>query len=390
MVGSRPSATVRNSLRPMSCCDRSRTCLRSSSNIAWLLQRRHVDALGRRRGDDERDHGHAQGLGLEPLVQSVQRLDEDVEALVAILVSAGREDVERACPGRTCSCGKKCPITNSWISSLYWRCRFWNSCGAANRSMFSPLGSTALGLAAEELLGLHGGDVGDGREDVRRMAAARSSLYRCSNPCSRATARAVDLIQVVVEVHVGRAQAPTDQRRVRREHGRKRHLPLPEHRQRHRPLPLVEVGQHRVRSEPLMDLGQQVADGVTERNGLVDVRIAVRRADADIFPEKVLQLADRAHPRVHIDEQHLRPAGHQPPSAVNLDAARPQSVRSPRPPRRAAARLELNLRGRLPVGADQAVAVPPAFHRRRGLAAKHGVNPARLRTDFPGDLKQQR
>lgn len=58
-------------------------------------QRLHIEVVGLRWKDQERDNGHIGQQLFHPVIQSCQGLDEDISALVTELVSSCDEEVQR-------------------------------------------------------------------------------------------------------------------------------------------------------------------------------------------------------------------------------------------------------------------------------------------------------
>lgn len=179
-----------------------------------------LDGERRRLGghDDEGDDGHLAAGGLEAVIEAGEGLDEHVDALVAKLVAAGREDVDGVVGLKVVVAVKVAAdkVVNLFLGDLV---QVLELVDGRELGDVEAVGQDAVGLALEQVLRLERGDVGDGGEDVARVGGGALDAVAVVDAALAGLGVDVEALQVVVEVDGAGAEVAAEEGGVGGEDG---------------------------------------------------------------------------------------------------------------------------------------------------------------------------
>ena len=190
------------------------------------------------------DEGHDGGLGaarLEPVVQAGERLDKHVDALVAVFVAAGGEEVEGVVEIEVVVAVE---VAAREIVDLFLGLgvQVLELVHGRELDHVEAVREHAVGLALQEVLALVGGDVRDGCEDVAGVGGGALDAVAVVDAALAGLGIDVEELQVVVEVDGAGAEVSAKECGVGGEDGGDVDPPLAAERQGDAGQPLVKVG----------------------------------------------------------------------------------------------------------------------------------------------------
>lgn len=275
---------------------------------------------------EECDDRHVGLLVFQQVIEAGQRFDEHVGALVAELVAAGDEQVQRFVQIEI-EVAVEVAAHKLVDLLLGHGVQILELVNGRKLLHIQPVRRDDVGLPLQQVLGLVAGDLGHGGEHVRQMRGRPfDAIAMVDLPLARLIVHR-KLVQIVVEVRVARAQVPAQQRGVRREHGRHLDAARPQRNQPDAGLPLVELGDNARRPIPILfrvllnapiELVEEVADHVAKDDGIVRFDVQVRDADVAGLPQVTLERVHFPGGRTDVEQNDLRIAVDQPAAGHNL------------------------------------------------------------------------
>ncbi len=241
-----------------------------------------------------------------------------------------------------------------------------------------------VGLAFEEMLGLVGGDVADGSEDVCAVSCSPLDTVAVVDATLAGLVVYVEVLQIVVEIDAASAEVSTEESGMGGEDGGYVDVTLPAERDGKTCLPLVEVGDDGTRSLAARVFAEEPCSEVAEDERLVGLVVVCWGWDTSQVPEIRLPLV---HAVVHaggVEEQDTGRTLDEPSSIEELDTRIAHAVE--RLLQQGVFRLDrLHLhRCRLVrKGTDERVALAILLVSDGGLGLDDGVDTPDLVSDFP-------
>ena len=200
-------------------------CVLQTLGDSMAPQRFYIEAVGLGREDHERYHGDVRASGLEHVVQSCQRFDEDVGTFVCELVSAGSEEIEGAV---------EVEVEMAVEVAAHKLVDLLLAGGVQVLELvqvpldIEPVGGDQVRLPLHQMSRLNACNLGDGGENVRQVSPRPLDAITMVDPSFPRLHVAVELLQVVVEVGVAGTKVSAQLGGVRREDCCNVGLPQPE------------------------------------------------------------------------------------------------------------------------------------------------------------------
>ena len=205
------------------------------------LERLNRIALRRRGHNNKRNDRHSALRLLQSIIQSRERLDEHIHALIPVLVPSGREHIEGVIDIEVVVAVK---VAADEVVDLGFGggVEVLELVHGLELDDVEAVGDDAVGLALEEVLGLVGGDVRDGGEDVGAVRGAPLDAVAVVDAAFAGLVVDVEVLEVVVEVDGAGAEVATEEGCVGCEDGGDVDVSLAAEGDGEPGLPLVEVG----------------------------------------------------------------------------------------------------------------------------------------------------
>ncbi len=318
--------------------------------------------------------------------EALERLDEDVEPLVAELVAAARADDQRI----GCELAAEAGLRHGDHRAARLRALGVELGARPHDVVLEAVGGHAVRFASEQILALVGRDVAHREEPVE--VGRRLLLDRMLGHDVEAAGQlvGVEFRQVVVERQPVAGDAAAHDRGVGGEHRGHIGRMLAQVESAGRRHPLVEMGHGLLRrAAEAVDVGGDHLSGrIAEEHRLDVVPLARDRVDAVILPQTLQDLVLAGNQRREVDQQGDRVALDLPAARTHADALVIEAL--PPPLQQRGVLLELGIHPLvLQIGTDQDVAVAEFARYGLRLRGDDGVDAAHFVAHLPTDFEQK-
>ena len=340
-------------------------------------------------GDDEDHHGGAVGYIAQPLVQPPHRFDEQVHALVAILITAAGHKINRVFQIEVVT-GEKMPhheLVNLFLVLSMQILKFVQGGEALD---VQAVGEDDFRPTAKQFFSFEAGDFADGGENRRCVGGGLFNLVARVDLIFLGFKVRVDEGQVIVKFRIVTRDVPAEQRGVRGENRGDRQPQVRDARYGHTAHPLVKVGENRPIGDKAGQKAEELGDGETERDHFVHFPVVAVDGDAVVGPHLVLVAVQLAETGAVVEQNHLRATGDHPAAKVAGHAVFAKLLQGLGDRALRFFRFKFHRGGLGIVRADETISVAPGAKRGGGLGSQDGVDSAELPAHFPGDFKKQR
>ena len=273
-------------------------------------------------GKDEKDDNCDVRAGrLEHVVESRERLDEHVGALVGELVASGGEQVERLVQVEVVVAVEV--AAHEVVDLLLGESvQVLELVQGAELLDAEAVGRDDVGLALEQVLGLVARDARHGGEDVSAVSGRALHAVAVVDAAVAGLLVQVEVAQVVVEVAVAGAQVAAEQRGVRGEYGGHVQVTRATQHEANAGHPLVEVSEHELGlvAQLVQKLADEPGDEEAEDDGVIRLVVVERHADVAALPQLVLPLVEVVVGRLDVEQHHLRVAFDEPVAEHDVHA----------------------------------------------------------------------
>ena len=188
-------------------------------------QRFNIEAVGLGREDHEGHHGDVRARGLEQVVQTCQRFNEDVGPLVGELIPAGSEEIEGAVEVEV---EMAVEVSAHKLVDLLLARRVQVLELVQIPFHIEPVGGDQVRLSLHKMSRLHTGDLRHSGEYVRQVRARPLNAISMVDPSLSRFHVTVEILEIVVEVGVAGAEVSAQLGGMRREDRCNVRLPQPE------------------------------------------------------------------------------------------------------------------------------------------------------------------